>query len=115
MAEAPDENRAMEDASALRLRRRCVAVAALRHELIELGLVLGGAQALQELAELPLLLLKPAQGLGTVFVERAIAARARILPPAGKLTGRIRVVPAAEIAMLSAAHSSAPDCVGQGG
>src|SRR6185437_10934908 len=46
-------------------------------ELVELGLVLGAAQALQILDELALLLLEPANRLGAIVVERLVAARAR--------------------------------------
>ena len=63
--------------SALRLgivrRRRTRAV--LRHELVELFLVLGVAQAVEEVAEFDLLFLEPAQRVGAVFVEGAVAAR----------------------------------------
>ena len=66
-------------ASALRLGFRAgrtgAAAAAIGHELIELGLVLGVAQALQEFPELALLLFEPAQRLGAIFVERPISAR----------------------------------------
>src|SRR5580693_8362668 len=58
-----------------RRRRRLRTVAPLGHELIELALVLGHTQALQEFTELPLLLLQSPQRLGAVFVESAIAAR----------------------------------------
>jgi hypothetical protein len=44
------------------------------HELIELGLVLGKAQPLEELAELALLFFEALEGLGAVFVEGVIAA-----------------------------------------
>src|SRR5690348_11072344 len=56
------------------LRRSRRALAQFGHELVELGLVLGEAQAVEEGAELLLLFLQPAQRLGAVFVERAVAA-----------------------------------------
>src|SRR5437762_1387271 len=59
------------------LGRRVGAPAALAEELVELLLVLGAAQALQEIAELALLLLEPAQCVGAIFVEGPIAAAAR--------------------------------------
>src|SRR5262252_2301932 len=63
------------------LRRRSLgrrgAVAALGHELVELGLILGHAQALEEFAEFALLVLEPAQRLAAVLVEGAVAARRR--------------------------------------
>src|SRR5277367_91005 len=51
--------------------------AMLRHEQVELLLVLGVAQAIEEFAKLLLLLLEPLQRLHTVFVEGAVAARRR--------------------------------------
>jgi hypothetical protein len=60
----------------LGLRLRSVvtgAIALLGHELVELGPVLGKAQPLQKLLELPLFLLEPAQRVGAIFVESAIA------------------------------------------
>src|SRR6516164_1133525 len=68
----------------LRLRRRgfvARAIAAIGHKLIELGAILGKAQPLQELPEFALLILEPAQGLGAVLIERAVAARGRSAPP----------------------------------
>src|SRR6476646_10591517 len=49
----------------------------LRHELVELFLVLGVAQAIEEILELDLLFLEPLQGLRAVLVEGAVAARGR--------------------------------------
>src|SRR4029078_9903204 len=49
-------------------------VAPIRHELVELGLVLGHAQAVEECAELALLFLEPAQGFRPVLVKSAVAA-----------------------------------------
>ncbi len=48
--------------------------AALRHELVELGLVLREPQPVEELRKLLLLFLEPAQRLRAIFIERAIAA-----------------------------------------
>ena len=55
-----------------RLRRRRTR-AVLRHEGVELFLVLGVAQAVEEVAEFNLLFLEPAQRVGAVFVEGAVA------------------------------------------
>src|SRR5882762_6119682 len=63
---------------ALRLlvgRRRALLV--LRHERVELFLVLGVAQAIEEILELDLLFLEALQGFGAVLVEGAVAARWR--------------------------------------
>src|SRR4051794_36995735 len=63
-------------ASTLRLivrRRRTGAV--LGHEGVELFLVLGVAKAIEEVAEFDLLFFEPAQRVGAVFVEGAVAAR----------------------------------------
>jgi hypothetical protein len=61
----------------LGLRLRSVVtgtVAAFGHELVELGPVFGKAQSLQEVLKLALLFLEPAQRIGPIFVESAIAA-----------------------------------------
>src|SRR5258708_11480550 len=49
----------------------------LRHELVELFLVLGVTQAIEEVLEFGLLLLEAAQRFHAVFVESAVAARGR--------------------------------------
>jgi hypothetical protein len=49
----------------------------LRHELVELFLVLGVAQPIEEILEFGLLLFETLQGLDAVFVESAVAARGR--------------------------------------
>src|SRR5882757_391020 len=49
----------------------------LRHELVEFFLVLGVAQAIEEILELDLLLLEAAQRFDAVFIEGAVAARGR--------------------------------------
>src|SRR5947208_6550685 len=62
--------------SRLRLRGRPFRPpAAVVHELIEFGLVLGVAQPVQELEEIALLVFEPPQCLGAIFVEGAVAAR----------------------------------------
>jgi hypothetical protein len=43
---------------------------ALGHELVEFGLVLGHAQAAEEVLEITLLLFEPAQRLGPILIER---------------------------------------------
>src|SRR5436190_1257725 len=95
-------------ASALRGRRsgRAPMVAALGHELVELGLVLRHAQASQEFAELALLLFQALQGLGAIFVECPVAARTRRrLPPRpGSAHGVGACVPAAHAATFPATH-----------
>src|ERR1700722_5510333 len=65
----------------LRRRRgwRSRGTAAIGHELVELGLVLGEAQAFEEAREVLLLLFQAAQGLGAVFVKRVVAAGRRLL------------------------------------
>src|SRR5215467_13332256 len=94
--------------------RRRGARAPLRHELIELGLVLGHAQAAEELVEFALLLLEPPQGFRAVLVEGAVAARARRLPPSAG-AAHVGAVPTIDLAMFPATHASAPNDEGQGG
>src|SRR6202044_2949726 len=91
----------------------------LRHELVELFLVLGVAQPIEEFAELLLLVLKPPQRLHAVVVEGAVAARRR---PEGEATALHAIAhpfhfvlhplhlvrPA--ILMTPATHFSAPEC-----
>src|SRR5712671_2186596 len=72
-----------------RLRRRAAPVAPVRHELIELGLVLGGAQAVEEIAELLLLVLEAPQRLGPIVVEGVVAARGAPAPGAAEAPHRI--------------------------
>src|SRR5882724_13375730 len=57
--------------------RRGRTLLVLRHELVELFLVLGVAQAIEEIAELGLLFLETLQRFDAVFVEGAVAARGR--------------------------------------
>src|SRR5258708_5990760 len=61
----------------IRGRRRRRAGPMLRHELVELFLVLGVAQAIEEIPDLGLLFLEAPQGFHAVFVEGAVAARGR--------------------------------------
>ena len=56
------------------------AVAPLVHELVELGAILGGAQPVQEVAELALLLVELAQRLLAILVESDVAASAVAAP-----------------------------------
>jgi len=59
----------------LRLRSLATgSVAALGHELVELGSVFSESQALQEFLELALLFFEPAQGIGAIVIECAVAA-----------------------------------------
>ena len=99
----------------LRLRRRrrigrAGAVAALGHELIELGLVAGEAQPLEEFLELALLFFETPQRLGAVFVEGMVAARRP--EPAGGVLHRMTAVGAA-FTSSPTAHASAPYDIGQ--
>src|SRR3954451_17419320 len=55
--------------------RRGRTLLVLRHELVELFLVLGVAQALEEILELDLLFFETLQGFGGVLVEGGVAAR----------------------------------------
>ena len=50
-------------------------VAPFGHELVELSTVASETQALEKLAEFPLLVLKAPQRIGLVFVEGTVAAR----------------------------------------
>src|SRR5205807_4020090 len=84
------------------LRWRGGAIATVGHELIELGLVLGGAQPLQEFAELALLLFEPAQSLGAIFIEGMIAAR--WTGPAAAMTEALHLVAHAVHLGLPAIH-----------
>src|ERR1051325_5605880 len=111
---------AFENCSGLRLtRRRRRTVAPFGHELVELGFVLGHAQPGEEIAKLALLLFKPAEGVGAIFVERAIAARGRATPETAAVHAfahalhlvlpAVLVVLPATVAVISATHASAPD------
>src|SRR6267378_4451859 len=109
-AERTARRAAAEILALLRRRRRLRRPAApLRHELVELRFVLGVTQPVEEVAELALLLLEPAQGLGPVFVERPVAARARFAPPGGGIARALgTATPAAEAAITCATHSPTP-------
>src|SRR6185295_7262091 len=71
--------------------RRGRTLLVLRHELVELFLVLGVTQALEEILELDLLFFETLQGFGSVLVEGSVAAR------------RLTEAEAAETATLHAA------------
>src|SRR3979490_2665601 len=58
----------------------------LRHELVELFLVLGVAQAIEEIPEFGLLFLETLQRFDAVFVEGAVAARGRTETAEAKTT-----------------------------
>src|SRR3954447_11495793 len=110
-------------ASALRLvggrRRRSLLV--LRHELVELFLVLRVAQAVQEFAELGLLVLETPQGFHAVFVEGAVPAGGRSEAEAEPAPLHAAAHPVhlplhafhlarPAILMTPATHFSAPEC-----
>src|SRR3954452_20913892 len=91
------------------------AAAALVEELVELGLVAGEAEPVEEVAELLLLLLEAAKRLHPVLVEGAVAGAAGRLPfpgaaPAaarGAAAPRLsRVAPARAALLLPASHAS---------
>src|ERR1700740_986499 len=95
--------------------------AVLSHEGVELFLVLGVAQACQEILELLLLFFKTTQRLHAVFVEGAVAARGRTETEAEAaalhaIPHAIHVglhplhlgLPAIAVVVTPARHSSAP-------
>src|ERR1700730_12499704 len=101
-------------------------VAAFSHELVELGLVLGMPQAIEELAELALLLFESPQRLGAVLIEGMIATGARSTPPLATARAHSSAhtihlllhtlhlaVPTVHTMVIPAAHSSAPNDEGQ--
>src|SRR5215831_10464161 len=96
-------------------------IAPFRHELVELGLVLGVPQAVEEIADLALLLFESPQGLGAVLVEGTVAAGRRTAPPFTSSAHAIHLLlhtfhltlPTVHTVMIPAAHSSAPDDEGQ--
>src|SRR6185437_5905876 len=109
------------------LRRRLVVrrarrtAAVLGHEGVELFLVLGVAQPGQELLELALLFLEPAQRIGAVIVESAVTAAGRTEAEAKSAALHAvahaihlplhpfhLVLPA--ITVIPATHLSAPEC-----
>src|SRR6266478_2453008 len=104
--------------------RRGWARAVLRHELVELFLVLGVPQPTEEFLEFVLLFLEPPQGFHAVFVEGAVAARGRTETEAMAIhvvTHPLHlplhplhlVLPA--IAVTPTSHFSAPECVKEKG
>src|ERR1700728_3198421 len=114
-------------------------IAPVGHELIELRTVLGKAQALQKLLEIPLLILQPPQGLAAVIVKRAVSAGRRGTPPGATATASCAVhpgphaihlllhalhlrlptarvvLPLFAVVMMPASHSSAPYEKGEDG
>src|SRR6266404_1098708 len=101
-------------------------VAAIGHELVELGLVLGEAQFVQEALELALLLFEAAQSLLAVFVEGGVAAAGLLAPAPATVPALVRTtlvalvrtalvalvmasIPLAAIAVFPASHAFAPD------
>src|SRR5205807_560068 len=91
----------------------------LGHELVELFLVLGVTQAIEEIPEFGLLLLEPPQGFHAVLVEGAVAARGRterkaaalhaIAHPLHLVLHPLHLV-RETIAVTPASHFSAPEC-----
>src|SRR5215475_15355615 len=93
----------------------------LRHEGVELFLVLGVAQAAEEILELLLLLFQATQRLLTILVEGAVAAGRRAKAEAMALHAVLHplhlplhtfhlVRPAIAIVVAPATHFSAPEC-----
>lgn len=90
----------------------------LRHELVELFLVLGVAQPVQEIPEFGLLFFQAPQGFHAVFVEGAVAAGGRseaetaalhaVLHPLHFVLHPLHLVRKAVLA--PATHFSAPEC-----
>src|ERR1700733_9280019 len=101
------------------LGRRLRAGAVVGHEEVELLLVLGMAQAVEEFAKLLLLVLKAPQRLHAAFVESAVAARRRpegeamalhtVAHPLHLVLHPLHLV-APAVLMIPAAHFSAPEC-----
>src|SRR5580693_3909793 len=94
-------------------------IAALVHELVELGTVLGGAQPIEEVAELALLLVELAQGLLAVLVDgdvaTALMAPAMTAAPGAEFVARVTASgaavgsrPMAVAAVPRAKHASTP-------
>src|SRR6266436_10168222 len=91
----------------------------LRHELVELFLVLGVTQAIEEIPEFDLLFLEPPQGFHAVLVKGAIAAGGRterkaaalhpIAHPLHLVLHPLHLV-RPTIAVTPASHFSAPEC-----
>jgi len=95
----------------------------LRHERVELFLVLGVAQAIEEIAEFDLFFLKAPQRLHAVVVEGAVAARGRAETKSTALHAAahpLHLVLHAlhfilETIVAPATHFPAPDCVEENG
>jgi hypothetical protein len=85
------------------------AAAALRHELVEFGLVLGVAQAVEKFLELALLFFQPAQRLGAVLVKCPVAARGRpCIPSAARISASV-LLPVPRPAPHEASQAPASD------
>src|SRR4029079_2846245 len=82
--------------------------AALGHELVELGLVLGLPQAGEEGLKFPFLFLEATQGLGAVVVERLVPARSRRMPPGAAHLVHV-ALPTRKSVIVEQVHAPAPD------
>src|SRR5882724_8089367 len=105
--------------NALRLIRGPRLATALGHELVELDLVLGVPQAIEECFELALLLFEPTEGFVAVLVKGTVAARTLVAASAPPLGGCLHAphpllhsvqapLPAIAAAVCPACHSSTP-------
>src|SRR5258708_6353104 len=93
-------------ASILRLRGRALGTAAaLGHELVEFGLVLGMPQTVEELLEFALFFFEAAQGLRAVFVKGTVAARGRPPAPPSARASLAALLPMACATTRPARHS----------
>src|SRR4029453_7543810 len=105
-----------------------LSVSTLGHELVELGPILRQSKTFKELAELALLFLKPAEGVGAVVIERTVAAGGRVgpritpgtAPGSAAHTGAhpihlaLHAIDLVLPILLPATHSSAPDGKNEG-
>src|SRR3984893_17676901 len=105
--------------SALRLIRGPRLATALGHELVELDLVLGVPQAIEEFLELALLLFEPPERFVAVLIKGTVAARTLVAASAPPLGGCLHAphplvhsvdapLPAIAAAVCPACHSSTP-------
>src|SRR5260370_20234019 len=83
-------------------------MAALGHELVEFGLVLGMPQTVEELFEFALFFLEAAQGLRAVLVKGAVAARGRPPAPPSAPASLAALLPMACATTRPARHSPPP-------
>src|SRR5438445_13710805 len=83
-------------------------MAALGHELVEFGLVLGMPEPVEELLEFALFFLEAAQGFRAVLVKGAVAARGRPLAPPSARVRVAALLPMARAATRPARNSPAP-------